>query len=133
MVEFLLDLLAFFLGCQLFLSGEEPTDLLVEMIQLFFEIVVFLLLIRDVVLPVDKLKVGCFDVLLELLGLFNGHFDLDVYLLLFDLLFESGELCFQDLIFRFELIYFLDFGLIAVVLLVIVVDRKRVVGFGSII
>ena len=133
MVEFLLDLLAFFLGYQLFLSGEEPTDLLMEMIQLFFEVAVFLLLIRDVVLPVDKLKVGCFDVLLELLGLFNGHFDLDVYLLLFDLLFESGELCFQDLIFRFELIYFLDFGLIAVVLLVIVVDRKRVVGFGSII
>jgi hypothetical protein len=133
LVEFLLDFLSFFLSRQLFLSGEKSAYFLVKVIELLFEIVVFLLLVRDVVFPVDEFKVGSLDVLLELLGLFDCHFDLYVDFLLFYLLFKSSELCFQDLIFRFELVNFLDFGLIAVVLLVIVVYGKRVVGFGSIV
>ena len=60
-----------------------------EVVELFFEIVVLLLLVRDVVFPVDEFEVGCLDVLLELLGLFDCHFDLYVDFLLFYLLFES--------------------------------------------
>jgi hypothetical protein len=105
----------------------------VKVIELFFEVGMLLFLVLDVVLPVNKVKVGSLDVLLELLGLFDRHFYLDVDFLLFDLLLESSYLCLQDLIFRFELIDFLDFGLVAVVFLVIVVDRKRVIRFRSII
>jgi hypothetical protein len=99
LVELLTGLLALLLGRLLLLGLQQGAYLLVQRPELLLQFVVSFLLVLDVGLPVDKLRVGSIDGLLEQFGAFDGGLDFDVGFLLLRLFLEFEQFGFEDFVF----------------------------------
>lgn len=101
--------------------------------EFFFELVVALFLVVDVIFPVDELQVGGFYAFPQLLSSLYGCLYLDVRFFLIDLLLQPRQLGLQHLVLGFELVDLPRFGLAAPVLLAFVVDGEGIFVLGGVV
>jgi hypothetical protein len=101
--------------------------------EFFFELVVALFLVVDVIFPVDEVQVGGFYAFLQLFSSLYGCLYLDVRFFLIDLLLQSRQLGLQHLVLGFELVDLPGFGLAAPVLLAFVVYGKGIFVLGGVV
>jgi hypothetical protein len=104
-----------------------------KMSQFFFELVVTLFLVIDVIFPVDQVQIGSLYAFLQLFGSLDGCFYLYVRFFLIYLFLQSRQLGLQHLILGFELIDLLGLCLTAPIFLAFVVYGKGIFVLGGVV
>ena len=93
LIELLFHILSFLFGGNFLLSGQQPTYLFMEMVQLFFEVNMFLFLVGYIVFPINKIQVGSLNIFLQLPCPLDSWLNFDIDFFLLDLLLKARKLC----------------------------------------